>query len=269
MEEEAKDEDAPEEMEPMEGDDKKLEAEAPWNPYEGDSGDYAGAGNLPAFLLSASCKQPYFGDMMRRNLIEHEFNHADKPENKDFEDACGMMDAAAESGSAKKEVFIAGCHGEEDMASITQMIADKADIMFPGCVAAWTTEENAKKALEGAGEHSGQKCTKVIYKVEATVLEAVHCRAFAHRLSAKIDSSVNDADTGTEVITLTAYEGDEALKAKMGKTIPDWNKAVEEAAKAAEAAAAAEGMEAAMGGEGMMEGEGNMEMGDGEMAAAE
>lgn len=56
MAEEAKDDDAPAEMEMMEGDDKKLEAEAPWNPYEGDGGDYAGAGNLPAFLLSASCK---------------------------------------------------------------------------------------------------------------------------------------------------------------------------------------------------------------------
>lgn len=100
-----------------------------------------------------------------------------------------MMSAAAESGSAKKEVFIAGCHGEEDWASIQGMIADKenlGDIMFVGPVCAWTSEENAKKALEKAGERSGQTCQKVLYKVEATGLEAAHCRFFSHRLSGKI-----------------------------------------------------------------------------------
>jgi len=37
------------------------------------------------------------------------------------------------------------------------MVADKenAVMMFPGACAAWTTEENAKKSLEGAGEKSG------------------------------------------------------------------------------------------------------------------
>lgn len=193
MMEEAKDEDAPEEMMmegegDMMGDMMELKPEPAWNPYEGDGGDYSGAGNLPGFLLAASCKQPYFGDMLRRSMIEWEFNFPDdKPDDLDFEAACGMVAAAAESGSAKKEVFFTGCHGEEDWQTISAMIADKehSDIMFPGCCAAWTSEENAKKALEGAGEKSGQTCQKVIYKCEATVLEAVHCRAFAHRFSAK------------------------------------------------------------------------------------
>lgn len=183
---EAMDEDAPEEM-MAEGDMMELQPEPKWNPYEGDSGDYAGAGNLPGFLLAASCKQPYFGDMMRRNMIEWEFNFEDKPDNLDFENANGMMAAAAESGSAKKEVFFAGCHGELDYESIKAMVADKENsaMMFPGACAAWTSEENAKKSLEGAGDR-GSGCQRVIYKVEATVLEAAHCRAFAHRLSAKI-----------------------------------------------------------------------------------
>lgn len=181
------DEDAPPEADPpAEGDMMELKPEPAWNPYEGDGGDYAGAGNLPAFLLSASCKQPYFGDMVRRSMVEWEFNEADKPD-LTFENACGMMAAAGESGSAKKEVWIAGCHGAEDFASIQQLATDKGDIMFPGCVAAWTTEENAKKALEGAGDR-GSGCQRVLYKVEAPVLEAVHCRAFATRLSAKFDS---------------------------------------------------------------------------------
>jgi len=118
MEEKPEDEDAPPEMEMMEGEMMDLQPEAPWNPYEGDGGDYSGAGNLPAFLLSASCKQPYFGDMMRRSMIDWEFNYEDKGESEDFINACGMMAAAAESGSAKKEVWIAGCHGEEDWGAI-------------------------------------------------------------------------------------------------------------------------------------------------------
>jgi len=187
MEEAAMDEDAPEEM-AAEGDMMELKPEPKWNPYEGDSGDYAGAGNLPAFLLAASAKQPYFGDMMRRNMIEWEFNFDDKPDNLDFECANGMMAAAAESGAAKKEVFFAGCHGELDYESIKAMVADKenSQMMFPGACAAWTSQENAQKSLENAGDKSGQACQRVIYKVEATCLEAAHCRAFAHRFSAKI-----------------------------------------------------------------------------------
>ena len=81
MEEAAMDEDAPPEADPpAEGDMMELKPEPAWNPYEGDGGDYSGAGNLPGFLLSASCKQPYFGDMLRRSMIEWEFNEADKPD---------------------------------------------------------------------------------------------------------------------------------------------------------------------------------------------
>jgi len=135
--------------------------------------------------------------------------------------------------------------------------------MFPGACAAWTTEENAKKSLEAAGDRSGQTCQRVIYKVEAPVLEVAGCRAFAHRFSAKISDCVDDSDNKTQVITLTALEGEEALKAKMGTTIADWKAAVEEKKKAAEAAPADAAM---MDGEGMMDGEMAME---GEMAAAE
>jgi len=260
MEAEAMDEDAPE---PMEGE-MMMElpaAEPAWNPYEGDGGDYSGAGNLPAFLLSASCKQPYFGDMLRRSMIEWEFNADDKPD-LDFENACGMMAAAAESGSAKKEVWIAGCHGEEDWGAIQGMLADKenATMMFPGAVACWTSEENAKKALEKAGERSGQQCQKVLYKVEATGLEAVHCRFFAHRLSAKFGDAQDDVDNKTQIINLTALEGEEALKTKKGATIPEWREKLEEERKAAEAAANAPAEEPAMmEGEGMMDGEAMME----------
>jgi len=182
------DEDAPAEMMEGEGDMMmELQPEPAWNPYEGDGTDYTGAGNLPLFLLAASAKQPYFGEMMRTSMINWEFNYEDKGDSSDFVDACGMMAAAAESGSAKKEAFIAGCHGEEDWGSIQGMIADKekSDILFPGAVIAWTSEENAKKAIEKAGERSGQTCQKVIYKVEATGLEAAHCRFFIHRLSGK------------------------------------------------------------------------------------
>jgi hypothetical protein len=188
MEEKEMDEDAPAEMMEGEGDMMmELQPEPAWNPYEGDGGDYSGAGNLPLFLLAASAKQPYFGDMLRRSMIDWEFNYEDKGESMDFVDACGMMAAAAESGSAKKEVFIAGCHGEEDWGSVQGMIADKekSDILFPGAVIAWTSQENAQKSLEKAGERSGQTCQKVIYKVEATGLEAAHCRFFIHRLSGK------------------------------------------------------------------------------------
>jgi len=36
------------------------------------------------------------------------------------------------------------------------MIADKenSQMMFPGCAAAWTSQENAQKSLEGAGDRA-------------------------------------------------------------------------------------------------------------------
>lgn len=64
---------------------------------------------------------------------------------------------------------------------------------------------------------------------------------------------------------MTAYEGDDALKAKKGKTVAEWKAKLEEERLAAEAAANAPAEEPAMmEGEGMMDGE-MME----EMAAAE
>jgi hypothetical protein len=63
---------------------------------------------------------------------------------------------------------------------------------------------------------------------------------------------------------LTAYEGEEALKAKKGATVADWKAKLEEERLAAEAAANAPAEEPAMmEGEGMMDGE----MMEGEMAA--
>merc|ERR1712025_878505 len=113
------DEDAPAEMMEGEGDMMmELQPEPAWDPYEGDGTDYTGAGNLPLFLLAASCKQPYFGDMLRRAMVDWEYNPDGADSGLDFENANGMMAAAAESGSAKKEVWIAGCHGEEDWGAI-------------------------------------------------------------------------------------------------------------------------------------------------------
>jgi hypothetical protein len=111
------------------------------------------------------------------------------------------------------------------------MAEAKSDILFPGVIAGWATQEEAVAALVGQGEQ-GSDLTKVIYEAETKAVSLVHCRLFVHRYSATLEKL--EAKDGIQYITLKELEV--PLKSKLSSSIVEWKK-LAEAAKNAPAVA--------------------------------
>jgi hypothetical protein len=219
--------DAPAMDAPAEGEMMMDLPSAAKSPYDGDATDYKGFGNLPTLLLALSVKHPFFGDVVKAQLINWEFNYeSDKPSELQFLAAVGLMDAGvelAEAAGTATKVFFSGFAGEDDFASLTGMAEAKSDILFPGVIAGWATKEEAVAALVGQGEQ-GSDLTKVIYEAETKVVSSVHCRLFVHRYSATLEKL--ELVDGIQVITLKELEA--PLKSKLSASIKEWKAKAEE-----------------------------------------
>lgn len=259
-EEEKKDDMMAEEM--MEGgedmDAMEMMMAAAEDLYKDDAEDYNGSANLGKLLLAQSVKAPYFGDLIKRQLVIAEFGSVasgfgglslpkvelpevpgveipgvpKKPSDTAFAGASAVISAYVDSAEGDaKDIWFSGFAGDEDLEALKAMAADKQAIVFPGWLSGWRSEEDAKKNV---GEYGGSQAgAKVLYKVNAKCLEAVVCRSFIQRLSAQVDSH-EEAD-GWNTFTLTE-------KPFAHTTIADWEKSLG-AAPAEAAAPAMEGEE--------------------------
>jgi len=222
--------------------------------YKDDSAAYDGWANFPALLLRNCIVNPYFGDLVKANLIAWEFNYGNSEPKKDFTGAAGLLSHAINSGeAAEKEIWISGFVGELDLESLKGIAEAKGPIMFPGPLAGWESEEAALKHIAGAESNGSQTVAKAVYHVKTKVISAVVCRHFVCRLHATVDKT--EEKDGVHHFELTVREAEEE-----GWTVAKWK---EEKDKPKEEPAAAEGEEEKKEGEG--EGEKPME----EPAAAE
>jgi len=133
-------------------------------------------------------------------------------------------------------------------------MADGDNILFPGWMAGWKSEDEAKTHLASLGEYNGDdSAEKVIISTKTKCASAVVCHLFSQRFNAKFKSATLDEESKiwTVVVEDDPWEY---------STLADWKtwyeeylkkKAEEEAAKGMEAAA--EGAEMAMEGEMMAE----------------
>jgi len=227
--------------------------------YKDDAEDYNGSANLGKLLLAQSVKAPYFGDLIKRQLVIAEFGSVasgfgglalpkvelpevpgveipgvpKKPSDTAFAGASAVISAYVDSAEGDaKDIWFSGFAGDEDLEALKAMAADKQAIVFPGWLSGWRSEEDAKKNV---GEYGGSQAgAKVLYKINAKCLEAVVCRSFIQRLSATVDSH-EEAD-GWNTFTLTE-------KPFTATTIADWKKASDAPAEAATPAAEGEMME--------------------------
>lgn len=214
--------------------------------YKDDAADYAGWENLPALFLRNMVVNPYFGDLVKGEVIAWEFNHGkSEPKSKDWAPVASLVGAAVNSGEAEeKEVFFSGYLGEEDHASLLGIAEIKGPILFPGVTSGWASE---KEALDAIGEYNGkQNAKKVVYKTKTKVLSAVVCRHFASRFAAQVEK-LEEKD-GVVHVEL-------ADKTPEAQTIEEWKAAVAEAAKKAVEGAAGKEEEKKEGEEEKKEGE--------------
>jgi len=210
--------------------------------YAGDAGTYDGWENLPALILRNYVVNPYFGDLIKRDIISAEFNPG-KPKHKEFVSAAVLVGLALDGAeAAEKDIFFAGYLGAEDVASL-KTIADGGNILFPGVLAGWASEEQATKhsfhALHGKNE-----VHKVCFHGKTKTFSSVVCREFVYRFNAKVEKQeqkedvlhITLADDSWQHKTLAAWEDYKKEMAEKAKA----------AAEAAAAAAAAAGAEKAM-----------------------
>lgn len=225
--------------------------------YKDDAEDYAGSANLGKLLLAQSVKAPYFGDLIKRQLVIAEFDSvatgfgglslpkveipevpmpevpgvplpAKKPKDTVFAGASAVISAYVDSAEGDaKDIWFSGFAGDEDLEALKGLAGEKGPIVFPGWLAGWRSEEDAKANV---GTYGGSQAgAKVIFKINAKCLEAVVCRSFIQRLSATVDSH-EEAD-GWNSFALTE-------KPFTATTIAAWNAA--QGAAPAEAAPAEE-----------------------------
>lgn len=211
--------------------------------YASDSGAYDGWENLPALILRNYVVNPYFGDLIKRDIISAEFKPS-SPKHKEFVSAAVMVGMALDATEAtEKDIHFAGYLGEEDIASL-KGIPENGNILFPGVVAAWADEESALK--HGFTELHGKNAVhKVCFHSKTKVHSAVVCREFVYRFNAKVEKQ-EDKD-GVLHVTLADDSWEH-------KTLEAWKTFQEEMKKKAEeaaaaAAAAAAGAAADMAGE--------------------
>merc|ERR1712086_215467 len=243
--------------------------------YAGDSAAYDGFANLPALLLKCCTAQPYFGDLVKGALLHYEFNfkgkslvdvpmpklsladlaknplHAKECKPDQWAGVAALVAAALDKAeAAEADVWFSGMLGEQDIEGLKEM-AEGDNILFPGWMAGWKSEDEAKTALTNLGDFNGDNAAeKVIITTKTKVASAVVLHTFSQRFNGKFKSFVQDEES--KIWTLTVEDDPWEYS-----TLADWKKWVEEEAakKAAEAEAAAAA--AAMGGE-MMAAEGEM-----------
>jgi len=148
--------------------------------YAGDSAAYDGFANLPALFLRCCTAQPYFGDLVKGALLHYEFNFkgkslvdvpmpklslADLAKNPLAAKECkpdqwagvaALVAAALDKAeSAEADVWFSGMLGEQDIEGLKEM-AEGDNILFPGWMAGWKSEDEAKTALTNLGEFNGK-----------------------------------------------------------------------------------------------------------------
>ena len=225
----------------MEGGDEMDMMMAKEDLYASDSGAYEGWENLPALILRNYVVNPYFGDLIKRDIIAAEFKPS-SPKHKEFVSAAVMVGMALDATeSAEKDIHFAGYLGEEDIASL-KGIEENGNILFPGVVAAWASEEEATK--HGFNElHGKNAVSKVCFHAKTKVHSSVVCREFVYRFNAKVEKQ-EDKD-GVLHITLADDSWEHKTLEAWGAFKEEMKKKAEEAAAAAAAAAAAMGVDMA------------------------
>ena len=230
--------------------------------YEGDAYDYAGWAKVPAAFLRNMIVNPYWGDLVKAQVVGWEFNPEKGPKDSGFDltfgaanlatglvgvgggknmewaGAAGLVGAAVSAGSTDgQSFFLSGHLGNDDFESLKALSAEAGDkkIHFPFLTYGWATKDEALQALALASTQGKQTYHKIVIEVTgAKALKFVDCRFVAHRLNGAITAGA--AAEGINHYTLAATALPE-------KTHADWLKEVAAAAasKAAPVVAPAEG----------------------------
>jgi hypothetical protein len=257
--------DKPAEEAPAEGDgaeggeeaaaeEKPAEDAAPalptFNPFaDMDPTSAGGLDKMGDMLTQCAIKYPFFGELVKAQLMKYEFN-ADCGGETSLAAAAGLIAAHVGAGATNsKEVWFSGLVGGDDFDELTEMATRKDEILFPWMMAGWADKQ---QALDHLGSLTGDG-KRVIYHATTNIME-VGAALATYRYSAKVESMAEES--GVHMIELTELEA--PLRNKLSESYKEWEGLVADALKKLEeekAAAAAAAEEAAKEGEKPAEGE--------------
>ena len=184
----------------------------------------SGFTKLPELLLTLAVKYPFFGDLVKAQLLAYEFRHdrTDKPASFCFAPAIGLMDAAvekAEESAEAKEVWFSGMVGDADLESLQEMVKSKSEILFPGVLYGWDSKENALSYLATlSGENAQNDVHRVIYKAKTKAVPIAGVNLVVHRYSAKVGKHSLDGN----INFIDLEEISKPLKANVSSNFSTW-----------------------------------------------
>lgn len=193
--------------------------------------EISGWENLPILLLNQAILSPYFGDLIKAQVIAHEFNTRGMiSSNSGFQylRPAGLMSAAVRTAEKDiKESWFSGLVGEDDFRSLSEMVEGERPILFPGVMIGWSDEKSALDALKKLESNGDQKTHKVLLRVnQAEVLEIMGNRLCAHRLSGQVLQKSTDMDVYTFDIH-TQPLSDDDVKQSIEDRIEEWEESYE------------------------------------------
>ena len=130
--------------------------------------EISGWENLPILLLNQAILSPYFGDLIKAQVIAHEFNtRGMKSSNSGFQylRPAGLMSAAVRTAEKDiKESWFSGLVGEDDFRSLSEMVEGERPILFPGVMIGWSDEKSALDALKKFSHRSCRRRCPLLFR---------------------------------------------------------------------------------------------------------
>lgn len=158
--------------------------------YDSDDYSYAGWEAVPAIFLKQATVNPYWGDLVKGHIVNHEFFQT-KAKEETWNGAAGLITAGLASATrADTESWFSGFVGDDDLEGL-KSISENGPILFPGWISGWKSEaDSIANANFVDTSESKQKVNKVIFHVtNASVLAFAQCRLYAHRLEGSVASN--------------------------------------------------------------------------------
>jgi len=137
-----------------------------FNPFaDMDPSTAGGLDKMGEMLTMCAIKYPFFGDLVKAQLMKFEFNSECGGETT-LAAAAGLIAAHVSAGAtASKEAWFSGLVGGDDFDELTEMATRKDEILFPGMMTGWADKE---QALAHLGSLTGDG-KRVIYHATTNI----------------------------------------------------------------------------------------------------
>lgn len=146
---------------------------------------------MPALFLKLATTNPYWGDLIKSSILQHEFFQGIRKtiKGKEWIGAAGLITSALATSDQKiklENIYLSGHLGQDDFESLRALGGQT--ILFPGWITAWASKAEALGHLTTLERNGEQRTKDTLFVIkDAEVLKFLQCRYFGYRLMATIE----------------------------------------------------------------------------------